>query len=155
MYRGCLFRSRLEARWAAYFDLQGWEWVYEPVDLKGWTPDFHLKIGRYEYFVEVKPIPNEEMVWAYQRSDLAKVLPFCVDQDVLVLGLFPTDHAVGVLLRGVDPLGEEVFGGSDVKALWNEAGTTVRSEYYWRGPAQHAALTANLKRGLVPIEGEA
>jgi hypothetical protein len=27
VYRGSLFRSRLEARWAAFFDLFGWDWV--------------------------------------------------------------------------------------------------------------------------------
>ena len=40
MYDGYRFRSRLEARWAAFFDLAGWEWKYEPIDLDGWIPDF-------------------------------------------------------------------------------------------------------------------
>src|SRR6266849_9023699 len=40
MYKNVLFRSRLEARWAAFFDLIGWTWAYEPIDLIGWTPDF-------------------------------------------------------------------------------------------------------------------
>lgn len=43
-YKGVDFRSRLEARWAAFFDLVGWEWEYEPVDLPGWTPDFRVLI---------------------------------------------------------------------------------------------------------------
>lgn len=43
-YNGVEFRSRLEARWAAFFDILGWEWRYEPVDLEGWTPDFWLAI---------------------------------------------------------------------------------------------------------------
>lgn len=29
-YRGCTFRSRLEARWAVFFDEMGWVWQYEP-----------------------------------------------------------------------------------------------------------------------------
>jgi hypothetical protein len=29
-YAGARFRSRLEARWAAFFDLCGWRWEYEP-----------------------------------------------------------------------------------------------------------------------------
>lgn len=41
-YAGVLFRSRLEATWAAFFDLIGWEWEYEPLDLPGWTPDFRV-----------------------------------------------------------------------------------------------------------------
>ena len=41
-YEGIWFRSRLEARWAAFFDLVQWKWEYEPIDLIGWTPDFRL-----------------------------------------------------------------------------------------------------------------
>ena len=49
-YRGCRFRSRLEARWAVFFQTLGLSWEYEP---EGFTlstkvpylPDFlvHLK----------------------------------------------------------------------------------------------------------------
>jgi len=56
MYKNTLFRSRLEARWAAFFDLAGWDWAYEPVDLEGWTPDFRLTLeGLFDLYVEVKP----------------------------------------------------------------------------------------------------
>jgi len=54
-YAGVNFRSRLEARWAAFFDLCGWKWDYEPFDLDGWAPDFMLK-GKVKALVEVKPI---------------------------------------------------------------------------------------------------
>lgn len=54
-YAGVNFRSRLEATWAAFFDLCGWGWEYEPFDLEGWTPDFLLK-GASPCLVEVKPI---------------------------------------------------------------------------------------------------
>lgn len=54
-YQGRLFRSRLEARWAAFFDLCGWNWEYEPFDLEGWSPDFII-YGLKDILVEVKPI---------------------------------------------------------------------------------------------------
>lgn len=54
-YAGVNFRSRLEARWAAFFDLCGWKWDYEPFDLDGWAPDFLLK-GKVKALVEVKPV---------------------------------------------------------------------------------------------------
>lgn len=60
-YKGYRFRSRLEARWAVFFDVLGLEWEYEKegFDLgeTGWyLPDFFIKnketsIG---WFVEVK-----------------------------------------------------------------------------------------------------
>lgn len=53
-YRGYQMRSRLEARWAAFFDQIGWQWEYEPYDLNGWIPDF-LIYGQSPLLVEVKP----------------------------------------------------------------------------------------------------
>lgn len=67
-YNGVEFRSRLEATWAAYFDIMKWEWEYEPIDLKGWVPDFYVKFpcmhnecnGHHELYVEVKPFRSIE-----------------------------------------------------------------------------------------------
>ncbi len=53
-YNGRAYRSRLEARWAAMFDLLGWSHEYEPYDLPGWIPDFLIN-GNEEILVEVKP----------------------------------------------------------------------------------------------------
>lgn len=43
MYDGVQYRSRLEARWAVFFDLAGWKHEYEPIDLPGWSPDFRVE----------------------------------------------------------------------------------------------------------------
>jgi hypothetical protein len=60
LYKGIQFRSRLEARWAAFFDLLRWRWEYEPFDLDGWIPDFILKgNGGRPVLVEVKPVVEE------------------------------------------------------------------------------------------------
>ena len=56
-YKGYRFRSRLEARWAVFFDAMGCRWDYE---LEGFVlsngihylPDFYLP--EYELFVEIK-----------------------------------------------------------------------------------------------------
>jgi hypothetical protein len=63
-YKGYRFRSRLEARWAVFFDTLGiaWEYEKEGYDLgeAGWyLPDFWLP--EWECFVEIKPdVPNEK-----------------------------------------------------------------------------------------------
>lgn len=54
-YNGVQFRSRLEARWAAFFNSYNYRWAYEPVDFGGWSPDFLLNHKSYSDFVEVKP----------------------------------------------------------------------------------------------------
>ena len=61
LYKGYRFRSRLEARWAVFFDALGIEYQYEPEGYNlgelGWyLPDFlitTLKEG-LKFFVEVK-----------------------------------------------------------------------------------------------------
>ncbi|HYE98510.1 MAG TPA: hypothetical protein VEJ18_06335 [Planctomycetota bacterium] len=50
VYAGVQFRSRLEARWAAYFDLWGVRWQYEPLDLNGYIPDFVIAEKEKEWF---------------------------------------------------------------------------------------------------------
>ncbi len=54
LYHGIQFRSRLEAKWAAFFDGLGWPWAYEPFDHAGWIPDFVIT-GEIPFLVEVKP----------------------------------------------------------------------------------------------------
>jgi hypothetical protein len=60
LYKGRLYRSRLEARVASYFELRGHYFEYEPMDLGKWSPDFLVKIAELPlpYLVEVKPLPN-------------------------------------------------------------------------------------------------
>ena len=56
IYNNIQFRSRLESRWAAFFDLIGWKYTYEPYDLEKWTPDFKLTTqAGTKFLVEVKP----------------------------------------------------------------------------------------------------
>jgi hypothetical protein len=54
-YNGQRFRSRLEAKWAAFFDLCEWKWSYEPDELDGYIPDFKLWF-KVPVLVEVKPV---------------------------------------------------------------------------------------------------
>ena len=56
-YKGYRFRSRLEARWAVFFDAINFKWEYEvegySLDGLYYLPDFWLPEG--SVFVEVKP----------------------------------------------------------------------------------------------------
>lgn len=82
-YAGVTFRSRLEARWAAFFTALGWRWSYEPFDSHGWIPDFALSstygMGR-PVLVEVKPID------AFDRATAEKIDAADLDHEVLLTG---------------------------------------------------------------------
>jgi len=82
-YAGVHFRSRLEAKWAAFFNCMKWKWQYEPVDLQGWTPDFRVTIGKITVYAEVKP---------YERLDEFRLHPcwdvgLCLGLDLSATGL--------------------------------------------------------------------
>jgi hypothetical protein len=59
-YRGYHFRSRLEARWAVFFETLGVQWEYEPegfsLDGERYLPDFKVTTGDLVYWYEVKPL---------------------------------------------------------------------------------------------------
>lgn len=80
-FRGRIFRSRLEAKWAAFFDLMGWGYEYEPFAFAGWLPDF-LLFGKHDVLVEVKPTRNPA------ASVLKKIESASAEdeRDILLLG---------------------------------------------------------------------
>jgi hypothetical protein len=62
-YAGTTFRSRLEARWAVFFDHLGLRWFYEYegfelADGSWYLPDFWL--SQLGCFIEIKPIDSKE-----------------------------------------------------------------------------------------------
>jgi hypothetical protein len=139
-YKGVMFRSRLEARWAAYFDLIGWKWKYEPIDLVGWTPDFFVSFpcghsecsGSHELAVEVKPYRSIEefrghpcMDYPYGQNDSR-----CIPADAsAAFGIDPTvtqwefGHGAGGGIYSLDSW----FYALDMDK-WNEAGNLTQ----WR-----------------------
>lgn len=76
-YRGYRFRSRLEARWAVFFDALEIGWEYEPeafsLDGVGYLPDFRLT-GKFKHlprqiYAEVKA-PKHKFPHSKRFSDL-------------------------------------------------------------------------------------
>lgn len=72
-YAGYHFRSRLEARWAVFFDYLRIDWEYEPegfVVVGGaYLPDFRISDRRFgQIFVEVKPSPSKCADWIKART---------------------------------------------------------------------------------------
>lgn len=85
-WHGYRFRSRLEARWAVFFEELGIRWEYEPEGFQtraGWyLPDFWLpELG---VWAEVKPDSNRKKV---DKKDRDKMVFFVLDsrQPLLIL----------------------------------------------------------------------
>jgi hypothetical protein len=74
-YAGCRFRSRLEARWAVFFDTLGIAWEYEPEGFElpagPYLPDFLLsRDGEPWSWVEVKgkELSNKELALGFELA---------------------------------------------------------------------------------------
>ena len=104
-YSGVNFRSRLEAKWAAVFDMLHWKWTYEPDDFNGWIPDFAIH-GKQLVYVEVKP------VYSFPKEVADKIdASGCLDDEVMIVGSRGPNCE-----KGVGPnVGwlRETFGGWD------------------------------------------
>jgi hypothetical protein len=87
-YKGILFRSRLEAKWASFFDLLGWKWRYEPADFNGWIPDFAI-YGHDCVYVEVKPVID------FPADVAGKIDASGCQNEVLILGETGPDRMGG------------------------------------------------------------
>lgn len=79
LYKGIQFRSRLEAKWACFFDNLGWRWEYEPTDFNGWIPDFAI-YGKEIVYVEVKPVIDFPK-WVSEKIDSSGC-----DTETLIVG---------------------------------------------------------------------
>ena len=142
-YAGVRFRSRLEARWAAFFDLCRWRWSYETFDLPGWIPDFLAG----PVLVEVKPATDADALEEAKPRINASGCTYTVwlvgiDPDALLVRAANGDWGQpwGDDLRwagflwwreqvGID---DEVDArlANEARALWREAGNRVQ----WRRP---------------------
>jgi hypothetical protein len=149
LYNGVQFRSRLEARWAAFFDLCKWKWEYEPIDLNGWIPDFRV-VARFgaPYLCEVKPVTFGDApdLLDATTNEMTVALggvqpPLGKDfHDIMIAGtnldswwtawVWYDDGKCSTLLQ---MLGEDRIDAklrSDLNSLWKQAGNTVQ----WKRP---------------------
>jgi hypothetical protein len=135
-YAGVQFRSRLEARWAAMFDLLGWQWDYEPIDLAGYIPDFIIS-RRRPVLVEVRPI------WGFCPETAQRVANSGWEGGVFMLGIHPKHRWVVDQIKPDSILDYGLLGDhnwrcfdfdywpshvepADVRLLWREAGNRVQ-----------------------------
>lgn len=100
-YNGYRFRSRLEARWAVFFDALGVEYEYEPegfcFDGITYLPDFlihdvegiHAYEWRHDIYVEVKGEPDQrsaDKVYWFSGDPYEENIP------IWVVGNIPNPH---------------------------------------------------------------
>lgn len=170
-YAGCRFRSRLEARWAVFFNKLGYSWNYEPQGYvvsdrydkqKPYLPDFWLP--SLQLWVEVKGLwsPDELETVCYATLDVdglpAKPHGERLDDStrnrprILLLGSIDSTECVNAWLlahnKGDVVLSRYAFDPSVDNA---QLGNTIWCDApEWRYPA--VSICAALNGGFGPIK---
>lgn len=128
LYRGTRYRSRLEARWAAFFDNVGWPYDYEPLDLAGYVPDFVLTLPKADVLVEVKPV--------FRRGDIGeavfeKISRSGWQKEALILGAAPLpegpSRAMGDAALGW--LGQPSWDRDEGGNYWRAVGSALPEDH--------------------------
>lgn len=106
-YAGCRFRSRLEARWAVFYERMGIKWEYEPqgflIDGQPYLPDFWLP--EHETWIEIK---GAEADLGY--GDLLAKFAEAADKPIVMFtGPIPAPGSFNGHKRGAEPCTGEVF----------------------------------------------
>jgi hypothetical protein len=131
-YKGCNFRSRLEARWAVFFDALGIKWEYEPEGFEfqnglRYLPDFWLP--EYKLWVEVKPQGK------MSDTDSQKVLELVIAGDAPVYVTNGNPGDLGELQYRYTAMAGEINALSCPAVMdWSDARTPMR---IWV-PIQHS-----------------
>jgi NTP pyrophosphatase (non-canonical NTP hydrolase) len=129
-YNGYIFRSRLEARWAVFFDTIGWKYEYEPEtfrldDGRYYLPDFYLP--QQDLYVEVKPRTYQYSFY----STFEKAYNLASHKRMLFL-LGPPDY---VAYGKSVPHGDDHIEIDSVAFLYADAAHENRFFYQvWAGP---------------------
>lgn len=94
-YSNCLFRSRLEARWAVFFDAFGLRWEYEREGFKDeagncYLPDFWMP--DIETWVEIKPDLRPAGIEWHSWWPLSWPVPLDLEPRLVVLFGSPGDY---------------------------------------------------------------
>jgi hypothetical protein len=129
-YKGHKFRSRLEARWAVFFDALDIQYHYELQDFDlghcRYLPDFYLPNFDGGAWAEVK--------FAFEGGEKGKCMDLCVLTGRIVLllegmpnfnaieyywpnGLEGAEKSVGVIAHGATKYGERMFAEPGFRTL--------------------------------------
>jgi hypothetical protein len=155
-YKGYRFRSRLEARWAVYFDALGVDWAYEPegfvLDDGTWyLPDFYIK--DWNCYAEVKSIMfTEQQFNKCLQLDKPCLLLDCSpisDCGYFVTNAHDESRSYEFYLSG-NEWGRALLQQSKYKGrLWFLWGESV-DDYSYDFTPDIAALSARFEHGETP-----
>jgi hypothetical protein len=129
-YAGCRFRSRLEARWAVFFDALEIRWEYEPqgyvLDGRPYLPDFKLflpEVDEASVFAEVKGADIDE--YDGEHVELCRALADVTGHPVVLLAGVPSHRMYRLFSAGLPS------GDSQAAFFCSYGERLVTADGYW------------------------
>lgn len=156
-YAGCRFRSRLEARWAVFFDALGVTWLYEPQGYvlgngESYLPDFWLP--DLQLWAEVKGVPSEAEWMKLFAATSADGLPLIYEREPTPLAaLGKRDLGRIPTLRRVLLLGEiprSTYGWGHIVTVLTAKGPGIHQAFFW---SNKSLIQIGEDRGWPSTEG--
>ena len=134
IYNGIQFDTRLEAAWAAFFDLAEWEWWRSPENVEDWKPDFKVTFecshsecgGSHTLLISVLPVESLNELSGHPALSYQFPVP---NTDADGGALFGSDPAATqwVIAHGAGGGVEDVYLRVDnADELWRQALTKVQ-----------------------------
>lgn len=127
-YKGYRFRSRLEARWAVFFDKCGFKWDYEPegyeIDGVKYLPDFRLYNVCYPRFDDVEKPFFVEVKGEMDAASRRKIWKFAELFPVYVVGSIPFAREVFDYFSAIN----DFYGDDDI--LYYSYNTIYGNSYH-------------------------
>lgn len=159
-YKGYLFRSRLEARWAVFFQGLGLDWEYEVegfqlADGTMYLPDFKINIHIDKAYPDLDP---EERAMMQDFAYYIEVKPRNITSDKKFES-FNAEYPCSILVSGdptdMTPLGEmaSTYNGFDFFLNWCGYWSSVTHAGY-RVPCNEVIIAASYARSARFEHGE-
>ncbi|AEH81155.1 hypothetical protein I7G86_19455 [Sinorhizobium meliloti] len=133
LYDGLQFKTPLEAQWAAFFDLAGWEWRVNPSPVGDWSPDLRVSFpcghtecsGSHTLLVSVLPISNVEDFGTHPALSYSYSVPGTKADAGAVFGSSPTVTRWEMAHGAGGGLDDVTYWVENASALWTKAATLV------------------------------
>lgn len=148
-YKGCLFRSRLEARWAVFFDAMELDWVYEHEGYElgkygRYLPDFYFPSS--DLYIEIKP-PRPSQRELLKPIALAK---FFQKRVIVLAGSIPNEGRY---------IPTEIDGENGILITWDKLLECRKCNGIWLSSKDDCSCSALVcdcsdDRCRYPFEGE-
>lgn len=158
VYNGYRFRSRLEARWAVFFDALGVEYEYEPEGMilsngDYYLPDFYLP-NFYSYF-EVKHAPQKIIRSGLPYTEFKDAITKIKDgsftdswSGIIAFG-DPFDHYMWIFCQAADDSGGGSYDNSVVFGINPEDGKPIL--YAWNDYRDRAFFDTWKSSNIIPM----